>query len=128
MIKLSIKQELAINKLLKGNSIIDSANNANVSVATLNRWLTQRDFKSSLNDRKKLIVDNCIDNINLMANKAINALNSILDNEKTSDNVKLNASKTVLDLILKFNEQKNVIEKIREIETLINEKGDNKNE
>lgn len=122
MSKLSIKQELAINELLKGNSIVDSAKNIGVSEATLNRWLANSEFKLVLNGRKKQIVDNCIDSINLMGNKAIKVLNNILDNDIASDNVKLNASKSILDMILKFNEQNNIIEKMKEIEELLSEK------
>ena len=57
-----------------------------------------------------------------MGNKAIKVLDSILDNENASDNVKLNASKSILDMILKFNEQKNIIDKMKEIEELLSEK------
>lgn len=128
MTKLSIKQELAINELLKGNSIVDSAKNIGVSETTLNRWIANDQFKLVLNDRKKQIVDNCIDSINLMGNKAIKVLNDILDNEKTSDNIKLNASKTVLDMMLKFNEQNNIIDKIKEIECLLSERINMNNE
>lgn len=122
MKKLNIKQELAINELLKGNSIVDSAKNIGISEATLNRWLTNNEFKTVLNERKKQIIDNCIDSINLMGNKAIKVLNSILDNENASDNVRLNASKSILDMILKFNEQNSIIEKMKELEYLLNEK------
>jgi len=122
MAKLSVKQELAINELLKGNSIVDSAKNIGISEATLNRWLANSEFKVVLNERKGLIVDNCIDKVNLMGNKAIKVLDSILDNENASDNVKLNASKSILDMILKFNEQKNIIDKMKEIEELLSEK------
>ncbi|MGN1379047.1 MAG: hypothetical protein ACI4XR_01440 [Bacilli bacterium] len=122
MKKLSVKQELAINELLKGNSIVDSAKNIGVSEATLNRWLTNSEFKASLNERKQLIVDSCIDSVNLMGNKALKVINDILDSENVSYNVKLNASKSVLDMILKFNEQKNIIDKMKEIEELVNEK------
>ena len=122
MAKLSIKQELAINELLKGNSIVDSAKIIGISEATLNRWLANSEFKVVLNERKSMIVDNCIDKVNLMGNKAIKVLDSILDNESASDNVKLNASKSILDMILKFNEQKNIIDKMKEIEELLREK------
>lgn len=122
MAKLSVKQELAINELLKGNSIVDSAKNIGISEATLNRWLANSEFKAVLNERKDLIVDNCIDKVNLMGNKAIKVLDSILDNERASDNVKLNASKSILDMILKFNEQKKIIDKMKEIEELLSEK------
>lgn len=122
MVKLSVKQELAINELLKGNSIVDSAKNIGISEATLNRWLANSEFKVVLNERKGLIVDNCIDKLNLMGNKAIKVLDSILDNESASDNVKFNASKSILDMILKFNEQRNIIDKMKELEELLREK------
>lgn len=122
MVKLSVKQELAINELLKGNSIVDSAKNVNVSEATLNRWLARDEFKNVLDERKKLIVENCIDSVNLMGNKAIKVINDILDNNNASDNVRLNASKSVLDMILKFNEQRNIIDKMKEIESLLYER------
>ena len=105
MVKLSVKQELAINELLKGNSITQSAKNVGVSEATLNRWIANSEFKTVLNERKSLIVDNCIDKINLMGNKAITVLDNILDNDSASDNVKFNVSKNILEMILKFNEQ-----------------------
>lgn len=122
MVKLSVKQELAINELLKGNSIVDSAKIVNVSEATLNRWLARDEFKNVLDERKKLIVENCIDSVNLMGNKAIKVINDILDNNNASDNVRLNASKSVLDMILKFNEQRNIIDKMKEIESLLYER------
>lgn len=122
MVKLSVKQELAINELLKGNSIVDSAKNIGISEATLNRWLANSEFKVVLNERKGLIVDNCIDKVNLMGNKAIKVLNSILDNDSASDNVKFNTSKSILDMILKFNEQRNIIDKMKELEELLREK------
>ena len=122
MAKLRVKQELAINELLKGNSIVDSAKNIGISEATLNRWLANSEFKVVLNERKGLIVDNCIDKVNLMGNKAIKVLDSILDNESASNNVKLNASKSILDMILKFNEQRNIIDKMKEIEEMLREK------
>ena len=122
MVKLSVKQELAINELLKGNSIAQSAKNVGVSEATLNRWLANTEFKVVLNERKRLIVDNCIDKINLLGNKAITVLDSMLDDENVSSNVRLNASKSILDMILKFNEQRNIMDKMKEIEELLNEK------
>ena len=120
--KLNVRQELAINELLKGNSIAQSAKNVGVSEATLNRWLANTEFKVVLNERKSLIVDNCIDKINLLGNKAITVLDSILDDENVSSNVRLNASKSILDMILKFNEQRNIMDKMKEIEELLNEK------
>lgn len=120
--KLNVRQELAINELLKGNSIVESAKNVGVSEATLNRWLANTEFKVVLNERKSIIVDNCIDKINLLGNKAITVLDSILDDENVSSNVRLNASKSVLDMILKFNEQRNIMDKMKEIEELLNEK------
>ena len=120
--KLNVRQELAINELLKGNSIAQSAKNVGVSEATLNRWLANSEFKVVLNERKSIIVDNCIDKINLLGNKAITVLDSILDDENVSSNVRLNASKSILDMILKFNEQRNIMDKMKEIEELLNEK------
>lgn len=120
--KLNVRQELAINELLKGNSIVESAKNVGVSEATLNRWLANTEFKVVLNERKSIIVDNCIDKINLLGNKAITVLDSILDDENVSSNVRLNASKSILDMILKFNEQRNIMDKMKEIEELLNEK------
>lgn len=120
--KLNVRQELAINELLKGNSIVESAKNVGVSEATLNRWLANSEFKVVLNERKSLIVDNCIDKINLLGNKAITVLDSILDDENVSSNVRLNTSKSILDMILKFNEQRNIMDKMKEIEDLLNEK------
>lgn len=120
--KLNVRQELAINELLKGNSIVESAKNVGVSEATLNRWLANSEFKVVLNERKRLIVDNCIDKINLLGNKAITVLDSMLDDENVSSNVRLNASKSILDMILKFNEQRNIMDKMKEIEELLNEK------
>ncbi|CDF11794.1 phage protein [Mycoplasma sp. CAG:776] len=120
--KLNVRQELAINELLKGNSIVESAKNVGVSEATLNRWLANTEFKVVLNERKSIIVDNCIDKINLLGNKAITVLNSMLDDENVSSNVRLNASKSILDMILKFNEQRNIMNKMKEIEELLNEK------
>ena len=120
--KLNVRQELAINELLKGNSIVESAKNVGVSEATLNRWLANSEFKVVLNERKNLIVDNCIDKINLLGNKAIMVLDSMLNDEKVSSNVSLNASKSILDMILKFNEQRNIMDKMKEIEELLNEK------
>lgn len=120
--KLNVRQELAINELLKGNSIAQSAKNVGISEATLNRWLANSEFKVVLNERKNLIVDNCIDKINLLGNKAITVLDSMLDDEKVSSSVRLNASKSILDMILKFNEQRNIMDKMKEIEELLNEK------
>lgn len=122
MDKLNVRQELAINDLLKGNSITQSAKNVGVSEATLNRWLANSEFKVVLNERKSLIVGNCIDKINLLGNKAITFLDSMLDYEQISSNVRLNASKSILDMILKFNEQRNIMNKMKEIEELLNEK------
>lgn len=119
---LSIKQELAINELIKGNSIVDSAKNINTSVATLNRWLCDEEFKEVLEERKKQIIDNCIDSINLLGSKAIKVLNEILDDSMVSDNVRFNASKSILEFILKFNEQSNIINKMKEIEELLIDK------
>lgn len=122
MAKLNVRQELAINELLKGNSIVESAKIVGVSEATLNRWLANSEFKAVLNERKSLIVDNCIDKINLMGNKAITVLDSMLHDENVSSNVRLNASKSILDMILKFNEQRNIIDKMKELEELLREK------
>ena len=46
----------------------------------------------------------------------------MLDDENVSSNVRLNASKSILDMILKFNEQRNIMDKMKEIEELLNEK------
>ena len=114
--KLNVRQELAINELLKGNSIAQSAKIIGVSEVTLNRWLANSEFKAVLNE------NNCIDKINLMGNKAITVLDNILDNDSASDNVKFNVSKNILEMILKFNEQRNIIDKMKELEELLREK------
>ena len=101
---------------------MESAKIVGASEATLNRWLANSEFKAVLNERKSLIVDNCIDKINLMGNKAITVLDNILDNDSASDNVKFNVSKNILEMILKFNEQRNIIDKMKELEELLREK------
>ena len=72
--KLTRKQESVISALLSEPTHADAARKANISEATLSRWLARDDFQAAYKAAKRRIVDDAVGRLSALSTAAVDAL------------------------------------------------------
>jgi len=110
-------QTEAIAALLENASVLQVSELVSVSRSTVYRWLRDPDFQAELRAAEGVILDKASRRLILLADKAISALVSIMD-DPTQDGAtqKRYAAQTILDNVLKLWELRNVESRLSELE------------
>jgi len=117
--KLNTNQRRAIAALLTSKSVKAAAELADVGERTLYRWLTLSEFRAELSQHEGATIDQAARRLVELGEKAIDELESILDNAQAADGLKLRASQTVLDYLLKLRELRNIEQRLTDLEKAV---------
>ena len=109
--KLTIKQEIAIKALLTTANTTEAAQKSGVTTTTLYRWLKQPEFNKCISLIREQAVRGTINKIQLMSGEALEVLHNTMKAKNTSNTLKVNVAKIILELSLKGYEQDNIINK-----------------
>ena len=108
-------KDLIITGLLANTTVRNTSRATGISEATIYRYLGDEQFKQEYEKRRmEMMIDNCH---TLQANmgKAINELVDIIDSDKTSPQIRLNA----IDMLLRHTyKQTELVDIIKRIEAL----------
>lgn len=121
--KLGGKQEKAIAALLTAATHEKAAEQAGVSVATLQRWLLLPDFQTAYRVARTRCLESAVGRLQQAAGEAVDALKAGLASEKVGD--KLRAAGMILEHAHRGAELLDLAERVAELERLLSEgKGD----
>jgi transposase len=100
--ELSPRQVTAIAHLLAGKTIEATATEVGVSQQAVDSWLRKAEFREELNRGKDAIYDAAVTKLTRLATKALDNLEAVLDSPTTPPNVRVQASKVVIDNVPKY--------------------------
>jgi hypothetical protein len=117
--KLSRQQEKAIAALLTAPSIRQAATATGVTEKTLRAWLGDADFQAAYRRERRKIIEHAIGHLQGRLRKAVRCLERNLSCGKP--NVEIEAAKALIGSCLKGVEMSELLEKIAEMESQIEE-------
>lgn len=113
-VSLSRKQEIFLNALLEGLTIVDAAKKADVVERTAHRWLDDPMFGQVYEKSRKQLLDQSLANLHSKFGKAVETLERHLDATKTIPRDQIEASKTVITQTIQTAQ---LVERIRDLES-----------
>jgi hypothetical protein len=118
--KLSQPQQKAIVALLENKKVADAAKKAGVPVRTLYRWMAEDvEFKACLKAAEGDLIDSAVRRLVGIADRSIDVIKEILNDEEVKDAVRLRAATTGIEAMLKMRELRNVEDRLSEIERVL---------
>ena len=114
------RQARAIEALLTAPTIDQAAESAGVARRTIYRWLDDAGFRAALSAAEGKNLDRVTRRLLLLADKALNALESVLDDPRQAGagNKRL-AAQAVLDQVVKLRELRNVEQRLASLEEVV---------
>jgi len=114
---LTRNQRRAITALLEHPTIGEAAAAVGVNPKTISRWLDESDFRSALHQAEGAAIDLSTRRLLLLADKAISALDSVLDDpEQGGATNKRLAAVAVLDHLMRLRELHTTEQRLENLE------------
>jgi hypothetical protein len=114
--KLTPKQHTAINALIAQSSIDSAATKAGVTPRTLYRWLDEPTFRLALNTALDKSIDAAARGLVRLTERAIEVVETVLDNEQLHPATRLRAADLVLSNMLKLAELRTLAQRVAALE------------
>lgn len=119
---LTRKQAAAVSALLTTRSVAEAAAASGVGRRTLYTWLAEDEaFRAALASAEEEALSHVVRRLCGLADKAVEALAGVLDDEKASASARTRAAEVVLSNLLKIRELRNTEERLAEIEERLDE-------
>jgi DNA-binding transcriptional MerR regulator len=118
---LTNKQQRAIESLLTAPTIKAAAEIAGVHERTLRKWLQDGTFKAAFTEARHEVFDRTITRIQATADRAIDAIDTVLSDASSKPGLKLRAASIVLKLVVDLRGD-DIGERMAELERLMQEK------
>lgn len=115
--KLTPKQERGILALLANPKLKDAAQVANVSEATLWRWLQNKHFRAAYLKARRETVQSAIARLQSLTADAVDTLHEIMTDKAAIVFARLSAARAILDYSMRGIELEDHEERLREIES-----------
>lgn len=118
--ELTIPQRKAIAALLGARSIREAAAASGTAERTLYRWLDDPQFARAVQAAEGAAVDAAARRLVALSDKAVTALEELLDSPTTPARLRLAAASEVLDKMLKLRELRDLEARLIALEAAIN--------
>jgi hypothetical protein len=115
---ITAKQTKAIAALLTSRTIGEAAKSAGVAERTLYTWLKHADFRKALREAQSELLDNAARRLASGQTAALDTLERLIHSAR-HESTKLTACVQWLNLFLRFNEVKNIDERLTELERTV---------
>lgn len=115
-IDLQPKQARAIGALLVTPNMETAARETGVSVRTLRRWMDDPAFAAALKRASSQALNMAIHRLNFMADKALSALEQVLDDPQTPAYARSRAAADILGAVVRLRSLQNEETRLAEIE------------
>ena len=114
--KLSRKKEVAIAALISEPTILQAARIAEVSEASLWRWLKLPEFAEEYRQAKGTVIKHAISRLQLASEEAVSVLREIMKDSESPASTRVNATKAIIDLSLRAFETEELETRIIKLE------------
>jgi hypothetical protein len=114
--ELTVKQHQAVQALIVHSSIPSAATSAGVSVRSLYRWLDEPTFRLALNTALDKSIDAAARGMVRLTEKAIDVVETVLDDEQLHPATRLRAADLVLSNVLKLVELRTLAQRVAALE------------
>jgi len=121
--KMERKQEIAITALLTAPTIQEAAKISGVGEVTLWRWLQIPEFEKAYKEAKKLAVSQAIARLQQITGEAVETLRRIMNDSESPASVRVAAAKTIIEQAIKSVELEDLVQRVDELEKIVEEKG-----
>ena len=108
----------AVKALLSSSSIAESARVSGISVSTLQRWLSQPEFKAELTERQDAMLSAVSAGLSGVGRDALTTLHTICISEDESTSNRIRASKAILDSLGTFTRQLDYLMRLQSLEKI----------
>lgn len=119
---LTKKQSDFVLALIETGFITQSAQIAGVTERTAHKWLKEDGLNAIVDEVRQSLFDKRINELEQMMRLANQVVKDTLEDEKATNNTKLNAAKIVYDNVFRYNEQRNIIEQMDELREMFKER------
>jgi hypothetical protein len=119
---LTAKQTRAMRALLEHPTLRDAAKAVKVGETTLYRWSQEPRFKAAYMEARREAVSQSIAHLQSVTGEAVTCLRDVMKSTSASDAAKVSAARAVLDLALKAVEIEDLAERVKHLETLLEQK------
>lgn len=113
---LSTKQLLAIAALNQGRTQAQAAAAASAGLRTVERWMTQQEFREAIRQAKRETYDQAITRTVACSSLAVTVLGNIAADNKVGASARVAACKTILDVAFKAHAQEELEQRVVELE------------
>lgn len=121
MIKLPRRQERFVIALLETNTITEACLLIGITTATGHKYLNDPEFKKYYMKLRQDTLQLATNKLQKAAVQAVEVLNEIMLDETASASSRVQSAKEILDKAYKSLEQETIVQRIDEMEQLINE-------
>ena len=115
-IRVTTKQNKAIEALLLTNTIDRAAKRANGSEASFYRWMKQESFQTALRAARRDILAHTTTRLRQMSVRALDTLENVMDDEKSSSASRVSASRLAMDMMYRGAAIDDIIERLKTVE------------
>lgn len=121
--RISVKQEKALLELVNpsNKTVEEVARKIGVGERTIYRWLTLPHFKERLEEEKKKLRHQALDELKATLNKAVSALRELLNS--ANESIRLRGAQSVIDFNLKLGEIQDVEQRLARLEESVGQSG-----
>ena len=111
---------MAIAHIIASPSIEEASRRSSVSRATLHKWLKNDAFKAELRSKRDVVVNSALNTLKSAASQAVDELIELIKAPRAE--VRLSASKCIIEYVLKSREIENIEQRLEKVERVILEK------
>ncbi len=113
-------EEIAIN-LLTSPTLKEAAEKSGISPSTLYRLRKKKEFKTLLIRIREEMFNDAMEKAQNYCLESLEVLRTIMKDLDATDSARVSAARTILDLGLVMYENRNIVERINELERRIND-------
>jgi len=118
--KLTSKEIQLVNALLTSKTIREVSEKTGLSEATIYRYLKKEKIVNELEKSKRELTNNTLRYFITLGNKALNNIEELMNSKY--ERIRLEASKYVLDMIVKIKELQELEDRINRLEQIVEER------
>ena len=114
--QLTTKQNKTIEALLLTNTIDRAAKRANVSEASIYRWMKQESFQTALRAVRRDILAHTTTRLQQTSVRALDTLENVMDDQKASSASRVSASRLAMEMMYRGAAIDDIIERLKTVE------------
>lgn len=117
------KQQQFLEAMIEENTVEGAFKRVGISKTTAYRYMEEPEFKEQLSTYRKLIMNNLSQRLQKYGESAVDVLGQNLTDPDSTVSTKNQTAKIILDFIYKNHEIENVIERLEEVERMLEDGG-----